>query len=162
MAIMSNQVRKVPDLPQLYSVSDGDVVLVHSGTGLKKVPVSTLKRTFTPASVATANVSVATSSTNGTVRPDNVTTEVNNGAIKAKTATRGSVGVVKPDGSTINIDAYGTLSVNTSGLNINSVEVSNKITNQQNNQPLKYWYGSKAQYNAISSKDPNTIYDCYE
>lgn len=162
MAIMSNQVRKVPDLPQLYSVSDGDVVLVHSGTGLKKVPVSTLKRTFTPASVATANVSVATSSTNGTVRPDNVTTEVNNGAIKAKTATRGSVGVVKPDGSTLNITSDGTLSVNTNGLNINQVEVANKITNQNGNQQMKYWFGSKAQYDAVRTKDPNTIYDCYE
>lgn len=162
MAIMSNQVRKVPDLPQLYSVSDGDVVLVHSGTGLKKVPVSTLKRTFTPASVATANVSVATSSTNGTVRPDNSTTEVNNGVLKAKTATRGNVGVVKPDGSTLNITSDGTLSVNSNGLNINQVEVANKITNQNGNQQLKYWYGSKAQYNAISSKDPNTIYDVFE
>ena len=27
---------------------------------------------------------------------------------------------------------------------------------------MKYWYGSKAQYNAISTKDPNTIYDVYE
>lgn len=162
MAIMSNQVRKVPDLPQLYSVSDGDVVLVHSGTGLKKVPVSTLKRTFTPASVATANVSVATSSTNGTVRPDNSTTEVNNGVLKAKTATRGNVGVVKPDGSTINIDGYGTLSVNTSGLNINSVDVTNKIINQNGNQQMKYWFGSKADFNRISNKDASTIYDVYD
>ena len=46
MAIMSNQTRKVPDLPTLVNVTDGDVVLVHSGAGLKKVPVSTLKRTF--------------------------------------------------------------------------------------------------------------------
>ena len=159
MAIMSNQTRKVPDLPTLVNVTDGDVVLVHSGAGLKKVSVSTLKRTF---ATPQQNISQATSSSNGTVRPDNVTTEVNNGAIKVKTATRGSVGVVKPDGSTINIDAYGTLSVNTSGLNINSVDVTTKIINQNGNQQMKYWYGSKAQYNAISSKDPNTIYDCYD
>lgn len=156
---MSNQTRKVPDLPTLVNVTDGDVVLVHSGAGLKKVSVSTLKRTF---ATPQQNISQATSSSNGTVRPDNVTTEVNNGAIKVKTATRGSVGVVKPDGSTINIDAYGTLSVNTSGLNINSVDVTTKIINQNGNQQMKYWYGSKAQYNAISSKDPNTIYDCYD
>ena len=148
MAIMSNQVRKVPDLPTLVNVTDGDVVLVHSGAGLKKVPVSTLKRTF---ATPQQNISVATSSSNGTVRPDNVTTEVNNGAIKAKTATRG-----------INIDGYGTLSVNTSGLNINSVDVSNKIINQNGNQQMKYWYGSKAQYNAVRTKDPNTIYDVFE
>ena len=159
MAIMSNQTRKVPDLPTLVNVTDGDVVLVHSGAGLKKVPVSTLKRTF---ATPQQNISQATSSSNGTVRPDNVTTEVNNGAIKAKTATRGSVGVVKPDGSTINIDGNGTLSVNTSGLNINAVDVTNKIINQNGNQQMKYWYGSKAQYNGVRTKDPNTIYDVFE
>ena len=36
------------------------------------------------------------------------------------------------------------------------------IINQQNRQALKYWYGSKAQYNAIRAKDANTIYDVYE
>lgn len=159
MAIMSNQVRKATDLPTLVNVTDGDVVLVHSGAGLKKVPVSTLKRAF---SSLQQNISVATSNSNGIVRPDNVTTEVNNGAIKAKTATRGNVGVVKPDGSTINIDGYGTLSVNTSGLNINSVDVTNKIINQNGNQQMKYWYGSKAQYNAVRTKDPNTIYDVFD
>ena len=163
MAIMSNQTRKVPDLPTLVNVSDGDVVLVHSGAGLKKVPVSTLKRTFTtPQSAPTQNVSVATSSSNGIMRPDNTTTEVNNGALKAKTATRGSVGVVKPDGSTINIDGYGTLSVNTSGLNINSVETATKIINQNGNQQMKYWFGSKADFDRISNKDANTIYDVYD
>ena len=163
MAIMSNQVRKVPDLPTLVNVSDGDVVLVHSGAGLKKVPVSTLKRTFTTTqSAPIQNVSVATSNSNGIMRPDNTTTEVNNGALKAKTATRGSVGVVKPDGSTINIDGYGTLSVNTSGLNINSVETATKIINQNGNQQMKYWFGSKADFNRISNKDANTIYDVYD
>lgn len=159
MAIMSNQTRKVPDLPTLVNVTDGDVVLVHSGAGLKKVPVSTLKRTF---ATPQQNISVATSNSNGTVRPDNSTTEVNNGVLKAKTATRGNVGVVKPDGSTINIDGYGTLSVNTSGLNINSVDVTNKIINQNGNQQMKYWFGSKADFNRISSKDANTIYDVYD
>lgn len=36
------------------------------------------------------------------------------------------------------------------------------IINQNGNQPLKYWFGSKAQYNAIANKDSNTIYDVYE
>ena len=36
------------------------------------------------------------------------------------------------------------------------------IINQQNRQALKYWYGSKAQYNAIRYKDASTIYDCYD
>ena len=41
-------------------------------------------------------------------------------------------------------------------------EAGENIVNQQNRQALKYWFGSKAQYNAISTKDPNTIYDCYD
>ena len=159
MAIMSNQVKKVPDLPQLNNVSDNDVVVIHSGTRLNKVLISTLKRLF---ATPQQNISIATSNSNGIVRPDNVTTEVNNGAIKAKSATRGSAGVVKPDGSTINIDGNGTLSVNTSGLNINSVETATKIINQNGNQPMKWWYGTKSQYNALSYKDPNTVYDCSE
>ena len=69
---------------------------------------------------------------------------------------------MKPDGSTINIDGNGTLSVNTSGLNINSVDVTTKIINQNGNQQMKYWYGSKAQYNAVRTKDSNTIYDVFE
>ena len=36
------------------------------------------------------------------------------------------------------------------------------IVNQQNNQTLKYWAGTEAQYNAISDKDPNTIYDIFK
>ena len=36
------------------------------------------------------------------------------------------------------------------------------IINQNGGQALKYWYGSKTQYDAISNKDPNTIYDVYE
>ena len=36
------------------------------------------------------------------------------------------------------------------------------IINQQNNQPLKYWCGTEAQFNAIPTKDPNTIYDVFK
>ena len=36
------------------------------------------------------------------------------------------------------------------------------IVNQQNQQQLKYWYGSKSQYDAIRYKDASTIYDVYE
>lgn len=153
MVIMSNQVRKVPDLPQLNNVSDDDVIVIHSGSGLKKVLVSTLKRLFL------TRISVATSSSNGIMRPDNTTTEVNNGAIKAKTATRGSVGVVKPDGATINIDGNGTISVNSQAL---SSTVVSKVTNQNGNTEMKFWVGSKKQYDAIVTKDPHTVYDCWE
>lgn len=163
MVIMSNQVRKATDLPTLSNVSDGDVVLVHSGAGLKKVPVSTLKRTFvTPQSA----ISVATSNSNGIVRPDNETTEVSNGVLKAKTATSGQAGVVRPDNSTITIDSSGVLRVNRSALggipSTPSEVVANKLINQNGNQHMKYWYGSKNQYDALSTKDPNTIYDVYE
>ena len=112
-----------------------------------------------------SNVSVATSNSNGIVRPDNQTTEVSNGVLKAKTATSGQAGVVRPDNSTITVDSSGVLRVNRSALNIPSLPsetVAHKLINQNGNQQMKYWYGSKAQYNAISTKDSNTIYDVYE
>ncbi len=36
------------------------------------------------------------------------------------------------------------------------------IINQNGGQALKYWVGTKAQYEAIRTKDPHTIYDVYE
>ena len=35
------------------------------------------------------------------------------------------------------------------------------IINQNGGQPLKYWAGTKAQYDAIAKKDASTIYDIY-
>lgn len=35
------------------------------------------------------------------------------------------------------------------------------IINQNSGQALKYWAGTKSQYDAISNKDSNTIYDIY-
>ncbi len=159
MAVISTQTRKVTDLPQASRVNNSDNIMIHDGRGLKKVSVQTLKDGIS------SNVSVATSSSNGIVRPDNYTTEVLNGAIKAKTATAGSNGVVRPDNSTITIDGSGVLRVNRAALGIPSTPsevIANKFVNQNGNQQMKYWYGSKAQYNAISTKDPNTIYDVYE
>lgn len=78
-------------------------------------------------------------------------------------ATSGSNGVVRPDNSTITITSSGVLSVNRSALGLNGPEiVANKLTNQNGNQQMKYWYGSKKQYDALSTKDPNTIYDVYD
>lgn len=34
------------------------------------------------------------------------------------------------------------------------------IINQKTGQPMKYWYGSKDEYDRLSYKDPDTIYDC--
>ena len=159
MAVISTQTRKVTDLPQASRVNNSDNIMIHDGRGLKKVSVQTLKDGIS------SNVSVATSSSNGIVRPDNYTTEVLNGAIKAKTATAGSNGVVRPDNSTITIDGSGVLRVNRSALEIPSTPsevVAHKLINQNGNQQMKYWYGSKAQYEAVRTKDPNTIYDVYE
>ena len=36
------------------------------------------------------------------------------------------------------------------------------IINQNGGQPLKYWFGSKSQYDALSTKDSTTIYDVYK
>ena len=36
------------------------------------------------------------------------------------------------------------------------------IINQQNNKELRYWAGTQAQYDAIASKDSNTIYDIFK
>ena len=41
-------------------------------------------------------------------------------------------------------------------------EPGKNILNQNNGQELKYWVGTIAQYEAISNKDPNTIYDVYD
>ena len=159
MAVISTQTRKVTDLPQIYQVNNWDNIMIHDGRGLKKVSVQTLKDGLS------SNVSVATSNSNGIVRPDNQTTEVSNGVMKAKTATSGQAGVVRPDNSTITVDSSGVLRVNRSALGIPSTPsevIANKFVNQNGNQQMKYWYGSKVQYNAISTKDPNTIYDVYE
>lgn len=36
------------------------------------------------------------------------------------------------------------------------------IINQNGGQPIKYWSGTRAQYDAIVNKDSNTIYDIYK
>lgn len=159
MAVISTQTRKVTDLPQIYQVNNSDNIMIHDGRGLKKVSVQTLKNGIS------SNVSVATSNSNGIVRPDNQTTEVSNGVLKAKTATSGQTGVVRPDNTTITVDNSGVLRVNRSALNIPSLPseiVAHKLINQNGNQQMKYWFGSKSQYDAIRTKDSSTIYDVYE
>ena len=132
MAVISTQTRKVTDLPQTYQVNNSDNIMIHDGRGLKKVSVQTFKNGVSPTPT---------------------------------TATAGSNGVVRPDNSTITVDSSGVLRVNRSALNIPSLPsevVAHKLINQNGNQQMKYWYGSKAQYNVIGTKDPNTIYDVYE
>lgn len=40
--------------------------------------------------------------------------------------------------------------------------VNPSIINENSSQPLKYWAGTEAQYNAIANKDANTIYDIFK
>ncbi|WP_314500176.1 hypothetical protein [uncultured Streptococcus sp.] len=132
MAVISTQTRKVTDLPQTYQVNNSDNIMIHDGRGLKKVSVQTFKNGVSPTPA---------------------------------TATAGSNGVVRPDNSTITIDGSGVLRVNRSALNIPSLPseiVAHKLINQNGNQQMKYWFGSRSQYESISYKDPNTIYDVYE
>lgn len=132
MAVISTQTRKVTDLPQANQVNNSDNIMIHDGRGLKKVSVQTFK----------------------------------NGMSSTPTiATAGSNGVVRPDNSTITVDNSGVLRVNRSALGIPSTPsevVANKLINQNGNQQMKYWYGSKSQYDAVRTKDPNTIYDVFE
>lgn len=132
MAVISTQTRKVTDLPQANQVNNSDNIMIHDGRGLKKVSVQTFKNGVSPTPT---------------------------------TATAGSNGVVRPDNSTLTVDSSGVLRVNRSALNIPSLPsetVAHKLINQNGNQQMKYWYGSKAQYDAIRTKDQNTIYDVYE
>lgn len=132
MAVISTQTRKVTDLPQANQVNNSDNIMIHDGRGLKKVSVQTFKNGVSPTPA---------------------------------TATAGSNGVVRPDNSTITVDSSGVLRVNRSALGIPSTPsevIANKFVNQNGNQQMKYWYGSKSQYEAVRTKDPNTIYDVYE
>lgn len=132
MAVISTQTRKVTDLPQANQVNNSDNIMIHDGRGLKKVSVQTFKNGVSPTPT---------------------------------TATAGSNGVVRPDNTTITVDNSGVLRVNRSALGIPSTPsevIANKFVNQNGNQQMKYWYGSKAQYDAVRTKDPNTIYDVYE
>ena len=132
MTVISTQTRKVTDLPQTYQVNNSDNIMIHDGRGLKKVSVQTFKNGVSPTPA---------------------------------TATAGSNGVVRPDNSTITVDGSGVLRVNRSALNIPSLPseiVAHKLINQNGNQQMKYWFGSKSQYDAIRTKDSNTIYDVYE
>lgn len=49
----------------------------------------------------------------------------------------------------------------TQGLKGETGSPGQNIINQNGGQPLKYWAGTKTQYDAITNKDENTIYDIY-
>ena len=50
--------------------------------------------------------------------------------------------------------------INSDGpIKIGGKDIGMGLTNQRNNESLKYWVGTKAQYDAISTKSSTTIYD---
>ena len=72
---------------------------------------------------------------------------------------RGAQGPIGPEGP---IGPQGpTGPAGTQGLKGETGEPGQNIINQNGGQPLKYWAGTKAQYDAIANKDENTIYDIY-
>lgn len=72
---------------------------------------------------------------------------------------RGAQGPVGPAGP---IGPQGpTGPAGTQGLKGETGEPGQNIINQNGGQPLKYWAGTKVQYDAIANKDENTIYDIY-
>ena len=72
---------------------------------------------------------------------------------------RGAQGLIGPAGP---IGPQGpTGPAGTQGLKGETGEPGQNIINQNGGQPLKYWAGTKAQYDAIANKDENTIYDIY-
>lgn len=72
---------------------------------------------------------------------------------------KGSQGPIGPAGP---IGPQGpTGPAGTQGLKGETGEPGQNIINQNGGQPLKYWAGTKEQYDAIANKDENTIYDIY-
>lgn len=87
-------------------------------------------------------------------------------------ATVSNVGLVQPDGNTITIDANGVITAIGGGGGGGDVIVDNStivknndssitaiaLREQRNSQAIKEWVGTKAQYDALNSKDSNTKY----
>jgi len=72
---------------------------------------------------------------------------------KGDRGERGPAGPIGPQGP--------TGPAGTQGLKGETGESGQNIINQNGGQPLKYWAGTKTQYDAIPNKDANTIYDIY-
>ncbi|MDU1429934.1 MAG: collagen-like protein, partial [Enterococcus faecalis] len=78
-------------------------------------------------------------------RPDfNSLTETQRNSLRGPAGARGANGATGPAGPRGADGAPGQ-----------------NIINQNGGQPMKYWAGTRPQYDAISNKDANTIYDIY-
>lgn len=78
-------------------------------------------------------------------RPDfNSLTETQRNSLRGPAGARGATGPAGPAGPRGADGAPGQ-----------------NIINQNGGQPMKYWAGTRSQYDAIANKDANTIYDIY-
>lgn len=66
---------------------------------------------------------------------------------RGQTGSQGPAGAVGPAGPVGPTGATG--------------QPGQNIINQRTGQPMKYWFGSKAEFDAISNKDAGTIYDYF-
>lgn len=116
---------------------------------------------------------------NGTITTDNImnpdgikvgdiiedywssTTSVNQGFWKV-TAVNGTNVSVKGIGTRDFPTPYNDNEVKRRISALENRPVNPSIINQNGSQPLKYWAGTEAQYNAIANKDANTIYDIFK
>ena len=91
----------------------------------------------------------------------NSTTSVNQGFWKV-TAVNGTNVSVQGIGTRDFPTPYNDTEVKRRISALESRPVNPSIINQNGSQPLKYWAGTEAQYNAITNKDANTIYDIFK
>lgn len=91
----------------------------------------------------------------------NSTTSVNQGFWKV-TAVNGTNISVKGIGTRDFPTPYNDNEVKRRISALENRPVNPSIINQNGSQPLKYWAGTEAQYNAIANKDANTIYDIFK
>lgn len=91
----------------------------------------------------------------------NSTTSVNQGFWKV-TAVNGTNISVQGIGTREFPTPYNDTEVKRRISALESRPVNPSIINQNGSQPLKYWAGTEAQYNAIANKDANTIYDIFK
>ena len=138
------------------------------------------KKSETPTyRIAKGDISGGGVGANGTITTDNI---MNPDGIKvgdiiedywssATSVNQGFWKVTAVNGTNISVQGIGTRDFPTP-YNDNEVKrrisalesrpVNQSIINQNGSQPLKYWAGTEAQYNAIANKDANTIYDIFK
>ena len=102
----------------------------------------------------------ATASQLGLVQPDGTTIQVSGGAISVPIATTSRVGLVMPDNDSISIDANGVLSVNfptITGVNMTALTVSLTVANWSSNTQTVTATGVTASNNVIVSPAPSYV-----